>query len=107
SGFLEKLHEKYVRFSIKYRTVDSQFKGAYETRGINVSTYYRLLIPELIPEYDKIMYHDVDVVFREDLSAIYSETEMDNYYVAGVVSSAGLSTLGRAKRENLGLNWKE
>lgn len=107
SGFLEKLHKKYVRFSIKYRAVDSQFKDAYETRGINVSTYYRLLIPELIPEYDKIMYHDVDVVFREDLSAIYSGTEMDNYYVAGVVSSAGLSTLGRTKRENLGLNWKE
>ena len=48
------------------------------------STYYRLLIPDLIPEYDKIIYSDVDVIFRSDLSNIYFSVDLHDSYVAGV-----------------------
>lgn len=73
---------------IQYRQVDNVFDHAFEIRGITTPAYYRLLIPELIPEYDKILYSDVDVIFRDDLSDVYFNTDMDDYYIAGVDSIA-------------------
>lgn len=81
---LDKLPLYYKNCRIRYREVDDTFANAFEIRGITVSTYYRLLIPELIPEYDKIIYSDVDVIFRDDLSAIYLNTDLSDCYVAGV-----------------------
>lgn len=104
---LNLLSSKYRNCRITFRSVGDPFDGAYEIRNINVTTYYRLLIPELVPEYDKIMYHDVDVIFRDDLSNIFNNTNVEKYYVAGVISSSGLSSVGRKKREELSLNWKE
>lgn len=59
------------------------FSAAYQVRGISTLTYYRLLIPELVPQYDKILYSDVDVIFREDLSEYYNE-ELGDYYFGAV-----------------------
>lgn len=107
SGFLEKLHDKYSRFSIKYRSVGNEFKDGFEIRNITVAAYYRLLIPVLIPEYDKIMYHDVDVIFRDDLSEIFFETEIHESYIAGVISPGFLKRTTVQNRAKLGLNSKE
>ena len=51
---LDKLPTFYPNCRITYRTVDNTFDQAFEIRGITTAAYYRLLIPELIPEYDKI-----------------------------------------------------
>ena len=80
---LDRLTKYYKNCSITYRTVDRTFDDSYEIRGITTPAYYRLLIPELIPEYDKILYSDVDVIFRSDLSHFYGEN-IDEYYFAGV-----------------------
>lgn len=50
---LDKLSQYYQNCRIQYRQVDNTFDSAFEIRGITTSTYYRLLIPDLIPEYDK------------------------------------------------------
>ncbi|MBE9392069.1 glycosyltransferase family 8 protein [Elizabethkingia anophelis] len=84
SGYLEKLHNQYQNFNITYRNVGNAFEGAFEIRGITVAAYYRLLIPEVITEYDKIFYFDVDIIFRSDLSEIFMGTDLADYYVAGV-----------------------
>ena len=81
---LDILQEHFKRCRIQYRMVDNTFDQAFEIRGITTPTYYRLLIPELIPEYDNIIYSDVDVIFRSDLSDIYFHTDLNDYYVAGV-----------------------
>lgn len=83
-GRLNELPAHYGNCRITYRTVSREFEQAFEIRGITVATYYRLLIPELIPEYDKVLYSDVDVIFRDDLSDIYINTDMEGCYVAGV-----------------------
>lgn len=80
---LDRLPEHYGNCSITYRMVDTIFDNSYEIRGITSPAYYRLLIPEVIPEYDKILYSDVDVIFRSDLKHFYDEN-IDNYYFAGV-----------------------
>lgn len=85
SGFgAQRIKEQYPNCNITLRNVGDSFAGAYEIRGITNVTYYRLLIPTLIPEYEKIIYSDVDVIFREDLSHIYISTVFENEYVAGV-----------------------
>lgn len=35
--------------------------------------YYRLLIPKLLPQYDKVIYFDTDAIILDDLSEIYNE----------------------------------
>lgn len=82
--FLNKLSKYYSNHSITYRIVGDTFKDAFQIRGITQATYFRLLIPELVTEYDKIMYHDVDVIFRDDLSEVFFNTDMSDIYVAGV-----------------------
>ncbi|CDC64094.1 stress protein [Bacteroides sp. CAG:770] len=69
---LVKLSEYYDNCKLTFRPVGNEFDNAFEIRGITTPAYYRLLIPEIIPEYDKIIYSDVDVIFRRDLSDLYS-----------------------------------
>ena len=79
---LNKLKERFSNFRLTFREVKGEFVGAYEIRGIPETAYYRLLSPELIPEYDKLLYSDVDVIIREDLSKYYELDLGDNYFAA-------------------------
>lgn len=81
-SLLDKLPEIYKNCRIQYRAVDNTFNKSFEIRGITTPAYYRLLIPEIIPEYDKILYSDVDVIFRSDLSPYYEMDLGDNYFAA-------------------------
>ena len=81
---LDGLLKFYKRCRIQYRLVDNTFDDAFEIRGITTSTYNRLLIPEIVTEYDKIIYSDVDVIFRSDLFEVYNNTDLSDAYVAGV-----------------------
>ena len=87
---LDRLSQYYPNCRIQYRLVDDTFDSAFEIRGITTPAYYRLLIPELILEYDKIIYSDVDVIFRSDLADFYLEIDLSDYYVAGVNSLSHL-----------------
>ena len=84
-GKLNELPLRYGNCSLTFRCVGKEFENAFEIRGITISTYYRLLIPEIVTEYDKIIYSDVDVIFRKDLAEIYESTDMTGSYMAGVV----------------------
>lgn len=78
---LDKIPHYFPNCKIQYRVVDNTFDTAFEIRGITTPAYYRLLIPELIPEYDKVIYSDVDIIFRMDLSDLYN-WNIDSYYLA-------------------------
>ena len=78
---LDLLPHYYSNCRLQYRKVDATFDDAFEIRGITTPTYYRLLIPDLIPEYDKVIYSDVDVIFRMDLSQLY-QSDLAGYLLA-------------------------
>lgn len=88
---LNLLPQYYSNCRIQYREVDNTFDHAFEIRGITTPAYYRLLIPKLIPEYGKIIYSDVDVIFRDDLCDLYQGIDMGWDYVAGVNSLSHLN----------------
>lgn len=98
---LGRLQTAFPKCRICFRQVPDVFDKAFEIRGVTASTYYRLLIPEVITEYDKIIYSDVDVIFREDLSTLYNDVQFDgNALVAGVNSLSHLLPETRAYYEN-------
>lgn len=78
---LDRIPTYYKNCRIQYRQVDDTFDSSFEIRGITTPAYYRLLIPELIAEYDKVIYSDVDIIFRMDLSVLY-HTDIESYYLA-------------------------
>ena len=45
--------------------------------------YYRFLVPEILSEYDKAVYSDVDVLFKGDFSELYN-TDISNYQFGAV-----------------------
>ncbi len=79
----KRLMERFSRCRITPMSVGNAFEGAFEIRGITAAAYYRLLIPNLLPQYDKVIYTDVDIIFRRDLQELYL-TDMGDNYIAGV-----------------------
>lgn len=104
---LDRIPEYYSNCRIQYRAVDGTFDTAFEIRGITTSTYYRLLIPKLIPEYHKIVYSDVDVIFRSDLWSVFSETDLTDCYIAGVNSLSHLIPENVSYYNKLGISSKD
>ena len=83
------LPRKFNNCRITFRSVGNQFANAFEIREITTATYYKLLIPDLIPEYDQILYSDVDVIFREDQGQ-YLKEDMGDALLGAVDSYAVL-----------------
>ena len=46
------------------------------------TTYYRLFISEMFPEYDKALYIDSDTIVQTDITALFN-TNIDGYLLAG------------------------
>lgn len=99
---LAELKEKFDNFKISFRSVGDAFKGAFEIRGITYAAYYRLLAPEILPDYDRVIYFDVDMIFRRDLSALYTMPLGDNYLGAVYAISMNTEPDGMKYAESIG-----
>lgn len=51
---------------------------------ISVETYYRFLIQRILPEYDKVLYLDCDIIVNADVAELY-QTNVDGYLLAAVM----------------------
>lgn len=80
---IDKIFLQFDDHNITYLKPEGEFTGCYETRGVSVMTYYRLLIPWLLPNYDKIIYSDVDVVFCTSLTDVY-DINLENNFVGAI-----------------------
>lgn len=74
----------FPKHTIEFINIGKIFEDSFKIRDISVATYSRLLIPWLLPQYDKIIFSDVDVIFRIDLSEVYN-IDMAEKLVAGVI----------------------
>lgn len=101
---VERVMEHFPQSTLTLREVGDVFDSSFEIRGITTPAYYRLLIPDLIPEHDRVIYSDVDVIFRQDLSEVYTSPLGDNI-LAGVNNLAHVDADLKAHYEGaLGLN---
>ena len=58
-------------------------KAPHNNKSWTELVYYRLLIPEILKEYDKAIYSDVDVLFKGDLAELYN-TDIGDYEFCAV-----------------------
>ncbi len=55
----------------------------YENFHFSKEMYYRILIPTILSQYEKVIYLDCDMVVLGDISELYS-TNLDGYVLGGV-----------------------
>lgn len=67
----------------KFRTAPIQTVQGSQTH-VTLATYYRLLLPGLLPGVDKVIYLDCDLVCRSSLAGLY-EQDMGTDWIRGVV----------------------
>lgn len=74
-----------TRHNIAFNYVNPDlFKNAPNSNGSWTEVvYYRLLVPEFLNVYDKAIYSDVDVLFKDDLSELYN-TDISDYELGAV-----------------------
>ena len=107
SSRLLELPHRYGNCQLTFRKVEGEFVGGYEIRGIPETAYYRLISPELIPEYDRILYSDVDVIFREDLGKYYYLDLGNNYFGAVDTCSVLRPDYQEYLRKEYGYDWHD
>lgn len=79
---------KYERKNVNIEFVDLNYyidkiKDKLYTRDYySKTTYFRLFIPELYPQYDKVLYLDSDIVILSDIADLYNVDIEDNLVAA-------------------------
>lgn len=63
---------------------------------ISEETYYRFLIQEILPGYDKVLYIDCDTIVNADVAELY-RTDVTGYMLAAVRDADFLGQIGGAK----------
>ena len=72
-------------FKIDFLDVSShmaEYGDLYISNHIKIETYFRLLLPNLLPNVEKCLYIDCDVIANHDVSELYDK-DIDDYYLAG------------------------
>lgn len=73
----ERLRDFFKRFpnmSLRFTNVERELAGydlSTNNAHISIETYYRFLIQELLPFYDKVLYLDSDIVINGDIAELY------------------------------------
>ena len=76
----------FVEFINVREKIDSRL--LYVSGYVTEETYYRILIPELLPEWEKIIYMDCDIICLSNLGDILDITEFDeDTWLAGTMAS--------------------
>ncbi len=104
-NLLKKLAARYPHTSVQKITVSTDLFSDLKTNidYISVETYYRYLIADSLPDLDKILYLDADLVVKRNLWDFYN-TDLTGYYVAGVED---LFTKRQNYKPQIGLSQQE
>lgn len=73
-------------FDIEYLPVKEKIINSFPISPddlVTIETYFRLFIPDLIPQEDKVIYLDCDIVVRHSLAELY-DMDCGDDYILGV-----------------------
>lgn len=67
-------------------------------------TYYRFFIPDLFPDYEKVLYLDCDIILLDDVSKLFN-TDIKDYYAAAALEEVmqTVDVFGTYVEKNLGV----
>ncbi|MBQ7673463.1 MAG: glycosyltransferase family 8 protein [Alphaproteobacteria bacterium] len=83
---LDNLKQKYSNFSVEYISVDpDDFREMIPPISgyITIDTYFRYIVPDVVPDLKKAVYLDVDIIVQSDIAELYN-MPLDDYYIGAV-----------------------
>lgn len=93
-GVSERSREKFRCLSetygqrIEVMTIDrSRFDGLTVNERFPVSMYYRFMLPDFLPNEDKVLYLDCDIIVRHSLTPLY-DIDLTDKALAAVVGES-------------------
>ena len=98
----ERMQKKLVRLgagrlSFRYLPLKGRLEGIYTDPRYTEAASFRLLLPEILPEYDSLVYIDCDVIVRQDVGKLWRETDLGDNYL-GVVFEAPIENQAERAR---------
>lgn len=83
-SLLKSFENEKTKISVRIIFVEDCFSDTeIYLKHISVAAMYRLLLPKLLPEYDKCIYIDGDALICDNIRKAYDEP-IDDYYIAAV-----------------------
>lgn len=77
------------RLVMRYMQLGEKLNGAFVDPKYTAAANYRLVIADELPEWEKAIYIDCDVIVRQDLGRLYNSLDMQGYYyLAGIVEAS-------------------
>ncbi len=80
---IKNIQRMYRGCSVEIIDMKSKFSGAHVAGHFTTPMYYRLCLPSLLPNCDKVIYIDCDTITSCDLWPLYT-TNIEKYYIGGV-----------------------
>ena len=86
-AILQKEFSRSPNFSIRFADMTpyaSEFKNiSSHIEHISIETYFRIFIPDIMADYDKVLYLDGDMIVNADVAELYA-TNVDKHLLAAV-----------------------
>jgi len=83
---------------VSFRVVPDELLEGLPTQGFTLeATWYRIFLPELLPEVDRILFLDADLLALRPLAALW-ETDVSEHYLAAVTNVFQADHLFRAEQ---------
>lgn len=82
---LQEQLQAYTNFSIRFYNVISvmeSYMNLYLSKYYTIEIYFRLLAPNILKSYDKILYLDSDLIVQEDVATLYNIELSEEYLLA-------------------------
>lgn len=76
------------RLHFEYIPLKGRLKGLYIDPRYTEAASFRLLLPELLPQLDRIIYLDCDIIVRQDLARLWQKTDLGDHYLGAVFEAA-------------------
>lgn len=72
------------RLSFKFLNLQDELKGVYVDERYTIAASYRLLLPNILTNYSKVIYTDCDIIVRNNIAQLYRTTDLGHNYLAAV-----------------------
>ncbi len=91
---IQSLFSEYKNVSVRFLDVsvyEARFKNVFLKGHFVLETWFRLLMPEMLENYSKVLYLDSDLLVCDDLADLY-DTDVTGYFLAASLDAdtAGL-----------------
>lgn len=90
------------RLALECVSLKGRLKDIYISPRYTEAASFRLLLPELFPEFDRMFYIDCDIIIRQDIGRLFEETDLQDNYLACVLEASEDDQIERIQK--LGCN---